>query len=243
MSSRSRPAAGALHLGAALLDEGEDDLVGLAQLAVEAPQSRHPAQRPLQRRQHRQRALGEDQHLGEQVAQAVERRPLLQAEHHPQDDLERHALQARVQRDGLVGRPRGHLALGQLGHQPGETLHALAVEGRQQQAALLQVIVLVEQDDRVAPDQRLEDARALAGMQHVGRRGEHLLDVARVPQHHERRLERQPHGDPLAVRAQALQRRRGPRPRRHHLHRPGHRRPRGQLRSLAASHPCPPRSA
>ena len=124
---------------------------------------------------------------------------LLQPEDDPQDDLERHALQPRVQRDGLVGRPRGHLALGQLGHQPGEALHPLAVKGRQQQAALLQVIVLVEQDHRVAPDQRLEDARALAGVQHVGRGREHLLDVGRVPQHHERRLERQPHGDPLAV--------------------------------------------
>ena len=51
--------------------------------------------------------------------------------------------------------------------------------GGQQQLALLQVRGLVEQDHRVAPDDRLEDPRALAGVQHVGWRLEHLLDLAR----------------------------------------------------------------
>ena len=49
---------------------------------------------------------------------------------------------------------------------------------------------LVEQDHRVAADDRLEDARALAGVQHLGRRREDLLDLVGVGEHHERRRRR-----------------------------------------------------
>jgi hypothetical protein len=38
------------------------------------------------------------------------------------------------------------------------------VEGGEHELALLEVRGLVEEDDRVRPDDRLEDARALAGV-------------------------------------------------------------------------------
>ena len=101
------------------------------------------------------------------------------------------SLQARVQRDRLAQRPGGDLALGQLGHQPREALHPLAVEGRQQQLALAQVRALVEQDHRVRADHRFEDARALARMQHLRRRREDLLDLLGIGDDHERRLAEQ----------------------------------------------------
>jgi hypothetical protein len=89
---------------------------------------------------------------------------------------------------GLLARPGGDLALGQLGHQAGHALHPLAVERGQQQLALLQVRALVEQDHGVPADDRLEDPRALAGVQHLGRRLEELLDLVGVGDHHDGRL-------------------------------------------------------
>ena len=64
------------------------------------------------------------------------------------------------QRMKLDGSPRGQLAdlsLGDLGDQVRQPLHPLAVEGPEHQLALLQVVRLVEQDDRVSTDDRLQD--------------------------------------------------------------------------------------
>jgi hypothetical protein len=99
------------------------------------------------------------------------------------------------------------------------------VEGREHEPALGQVRALVEEDDRVAPDERLEDSRALARMQHVGRRREDLLDLLGVGEHHERRRPEQAQreappvagaavleeGDRARPPAQRLRRRRGAR--------------------------------
>jgi len=93
-----------------------------------------------------------------------------------------------VQLDRLIQRPGVHLALGQLDHQPGQVLHALAVEGRQHQLALLQMRPLVEQDHRVGAHDRLEQAGPLPGVQDIGRRHEQLFDVIGIGQHDERRL-------------------------------------------------------
>ena len=76
-----------------------------------------------------------------------------------------------------IGSSRGQLAdlaLGDLRHQARERSHRLAVEGRQHQLALLEVRSLVEQDHGVAADDRLEDPRALARVQHVRGGGEDL---------------------------------------------------------------------
>ena len=98
------------------------------------------------------------------------------------------------------------LAFADLGHHPAQALHPLAVEGGQEQPALREVDVLVEQDDRVAPDDRGQDRRALARMDGVGGGGEQRLDVGRIRQDHERRLEGELDRHPPAVAAQALER-------------------------------------
>ena len=78
------------------------------------------------------------------------------------------------------------LALADLGHHSPQALHPLAVEGGQQQPALGEVDVLVEQDHRAAPHDRGQDRRALAGMHGVSGGGEQRLDVGRIGQDHER---------------------------------------------------------
>jgi hypothetical protein len=92
-----------------------------------------------------------------------------------------------MQLDHLVLGPAGDLLLGHLGDEAVERLHLLAVERGEHQLALREVRALVQQDDRIAPDDRLEDLRALARVQDVGRRGEDLPDLVRVGHHHERR--------------------------------------------------------
>ena len=102
---------------------------------------------------------------------------------------------------GLPGRPRRCLLVGDLLHGAGQPLHLLAVEGGQHQLALAEVVALVEQDHRVLADHRLEDARALTGVQHLRVGGEDLLDLRGVGDHHERRRLQQPDREPLAVAA------------------------------------------
>ena len=130
----------------------------------------------------------------------------------------------------LPPRPALDLALGQLEHQLCEVLHALAVEGRQQQLALLQVGGLVEQDHRVAPHERFEDARALPRMEHLWRGHQHFLDLIRIGENHEGGLAQQAHRVALAVAgAVAVQEGGRARPRAERLQRRGHPRSGGKL--------------
>ena len=153
------------------------------------------------------------------------RGPGVEAEDGAQDDLEGQALHPRLHLRGLAARPALDLADGGLLHQPGEGLHLLAVEGGEHQLALLHVLGLVEQDHRVGADDRLEDPRALAGMQVLGRRGEDLLDVRRVRMHHERRHAEEAEREAVAVEpAGALQEGNRARPPADALQQPGVRR-------------------
>jgi hypothetical protein len=123
-----------------------------------------------------------------------------------------------VQRHGLASGPALDLPRGDRAHHLGQARDLLAVEGRQHEPALGEVRVLVEQDHRVAADQRLEDARAVAGVQDLGGRREDLLDLVGIGQHHERRRPDEAHGEALAVaRAAALEERHRPRPPAHRL--------------------------
>ena len=72
---------------------------------------------------------------------------------------------------------RADLALGHLLHEPRQPLHLLAVEGGQHQLPLAEVGPFVEQDHRVHSEDRLEHARALARVQHLGRRREDLAQM------------------------------------------------------------------
>jgi len=87
--------------------------------------------------------------------------------------------------DGLVARPALHLPLRNLGHQIAEAIHALAVEGGEDELALLHVGAFVEQNHRVLADQWLEHASPLARVKDVGRRHEHLLHLIGVGDDHE----------------------------------------------------------
>jgi hypothetical protein len=175
---------------AALGDQLGHELVTAAGEACEGPHRRRPTGHALQRGHQRQRVLAERQDAGQRVAQLAQPRAGLQPEHRSQDDLQRQRLKARMQRGRAPARPRRHFPLGQLGDRFGQTAHLLAVERREHQLALLHVHVLVEQDQRVAPDQGLEHLCPLAGMDGVWRGGEQLLDVVGIGQHHERRLKR-----------------------------------------------------
>ncbi len=158
----------------------------------------------------------------EPVAQSVEPGARVEPEHRPQDDLEREPLHPRLQRDLAVARPALHLALGHLRHQVAEARHPLAVEGREHQLALLHVGRLVEQDHRVLADERLEHARALARVEDVGRRREHLPDLVRPGEDHEPRGQREVHREAVPVTgAQPLQESERARPQAHALHERG----------------------
>ena len=188
-------AAVAVVRASALVDRLVDDGVGLRAAALELL-PRAPA---LKHREHRGRTRPKLEDASEAVAQRVQALARLEPEHRPQDHLEREGLQTRMKSHRLVTRPARHLVLGHLLHQAREPLHLLAVEGRQHQLALAEMGALVEQDHRVRPDHRLEDLGPLAGMEHLGRRGEELAKVGGIGEVHERRRLQQPHREALPV--------------------------------------------
>jgi hypothetical protein len=220
---QSEDVIAAVLLAAALLDQLEDELVDLLAEPFEAGHGREPGEPNGRRWQQRQGTLAEREQAREQLAQGVEPCASLQPEHRAQDDLQREPLQPRVQLHGPLARPVGELVLGQLDHQPGQALHALAVEGWQQQLALLQVLALVEQEHRVAAHERFEDPGALAGVEHLGWRHEHFPDLVGVGDHHHRRLAGDADGEACAVAgATALEEGGGATPHAQRLHQRGH---------------------
>ena len=201
-------------LGAALVDQLEQqgvDVVAALQELLEAAAA-------LEEREHRRRVVAQLEVLRQGVPDRVQPRAGVEPEDRAQDHLERERLEAGVERDRLVERPGRYLALGHLLEQAAERRHPLAVERGQHQLALGEVGALVEQDHGVHAYDRLEDARALAGMQHVGRGGEDLLDVRRVGQVDRRRGLEEAEREALAVaRAAALEERDAARPPRERL--------------------------
>jgi hypothetical protein len=191
-------------VGAALGDEVEQERVDLGLERVEARPRRHAAQRGHDLVEDRRRAHAPLEDGGQLRAQGVHARARVEPEDRAEDDLERQRLEPRVQGDRGVARPRGDLVLGDLGDEVLQAPHPLAVERRQHEPALLEVGVLVEQDHRVAADERLEHAGALAGVQHVGRGGEHLPHLVEVADHHHGHVHEQPQGEAAAVPAPAV---------------------------------------
>ncbi len=218
------PVAG---VGAAVVDQLEHEPVRLGLAALEigerADAPEHLRGAPLRVGWHEaDRPVAEGEHLGEPVAQSVEPRAGIEAEHRAQDDLEREPLHPRLQRDLAVARPALHLAPGHLRHQVAEPGHALSVEGREEQPALLHMGSLVEQDHRVLAHERLEHARALARVEDVGRRREHLADLVRPGEDHEPRGQREVDREAVPVPgAQPLKEGERARPQAHALHERG----------------------
>ena len=222
-------------LAPALVDQREELGVDRFPVALEAAEATAAAEEPLCGREQGEGALAELEDRRHAVAQAIEPQALVEPEHGAQDDLERQALQARVQRDRLTGRPARDLRLGELLDQPGQALHAVAVEGGQQELALLHVRRLVEQDHGVRAHDRLEQAGSLAGVQDVRRRGEQLAQVGGIGEDDERRLAEQAQREarPVAT-PEALQVGRRPRPPADRLGDRGETGSRGQRRRHAA---------
>ena len=190
-------------LGAPLGDQLEQQRVDLR------PEVQEAGHRPeaVERRLHPLRRLAEQRDRlvpvrgepGEALAHRVESLARVEPEDGAQDDLHRQPLHPRVQLELRGPVPGRDLGVGNPLDQAGEPLHALAVERGEHQLALLHVGAAVEQDHRVVADDRLQDAGALARSQHVRRSREHLLDLVRLRDHHERRREREPQREALAV--------------------------------------------
>jgi hypothetical protein len=120
----------------------------------------------------------------EDLTQPVELGALVDTEHRAHDHLEGHRLHARPELERLPVRPAVDLALRDLAHNLAVALHALPVEGRQEQLALAHVRSLVEQQYRVVAEDRLQHHVGLAGMEHARVAREHLPHVVGVGDHH-----------------------------------------------------------
>ena len=174
--------------------------------------------------QHRHRHL---QRAADRVAQPR----VAAAEHDAQDDLERDRLHPleRLQRPARL--PARQLVLGHARHRRPPARERLAVEGRQHQPPLLQVLLAVEHEDRARAREGLQERRAGAGAQLIRRRGVDAFDLLRVGGEDERLVRpREPHRERLAVaRLGAAHQRRRPRDPLVGLERGGRRRPGRQL--------------
>ena len=167
-------------LGAAqgdlLVDEGVELGAGLEEARPGAP----AAEAPAQRRQRGDQAEPPGEAL-DQPLEAVQPPLVVDAEDGAHDHRQGDPLRVRPQRERLADRPAVHLGERRLADQLSVALDPLAVEGRQQQLALAHVRRLVEGEDRVRAERRLEHRRVrLAGVRQLGRGGEELFDQRRV---------------------------------------------------------------
>ncbi len=102
---------------------------------------------------------------------------VVDAEDRAHDHRQGDPLGVGAHRERLADRPALHLLAGHLDDQLAVALDPLAVEGRQQQLALADVGRVVEGEDRVRPQRRLEHGGiGLAGVEGGGRAGEERFD-------------------------------------------------------------------
>ncbi len=160
----------------------------LAQQRVDAPRRGHerPPRRGAARRQReRDQARHRRGHV-ERRADALAQGRIGSAEHDPQDDVEGEGLEAGQRAERPAGRPAGELRVGERGDRRPVRFHALAVERRQHELALAHVGRTVEQEDRARAGERLDDGRARAALQLLGRRGVDAPDRVGVREHDHR---------------------------------------------------------
>ena len=106
----------------------------------------------------------------------------------------------RAQREGLADRPALHVAQSDLADQLAVGLDPLAVERRQQKLALTHVRLVVEGEDRVRPERRLQHRGVgLAGVHLGGQAREHLLDEVGLGDVDEAAEERESQGEDVAM--------------------------------------------
>ena len=196
--------------------------------------------RPAQREQHYRNRMNRLEQPGDRSSERLHALRL-HPEHRPQDHLERDPARALLQAHRPAHRPARHVAPGGLDDHVLVLAHPLAVEGRQKQLALAQVLRPGQHDHRPRPHHRRDRRAARRRRSHLSRRGEHRLDRLRVGDHHElhpARGERQ--RERIAQCSGATvhhpRRRHRPRQRLHDRRRPRARRQR--RRSAGASAPC-----
>src|SRR5262249_24627912 len=155
------PAGAAGH--AATTDLVEKDGIDVAGGACEPPPRRHAAQLDAEPGQERERVPADGEETRQEVAKVRHAGTVLEAEDGPEDHLERDPLHGWMEREGSLGLPAVDHAVGDLAHRVAVRLHALAVEGRHHETALVHVMRAVEQQERMPADDRLERRVGLAG--------------------------------------------------------------------------------
>ena len=135
--------------------------------------------------------------------QLVVSRALLDAEDGPQDHVEGQRLHRPHERERLVDGPGVDLAVGRLPHDRLVRPHALAVEGRQEQAALPEVLGAVQQEHGPLSQHRAEQLVRLARAELVRVAPEDLLDQLGIEDDHEAGVEERPERDDVSVAAPA----------------------------------------
>ena len=160
----------------------------LVERVARADEARPWAPRPevaAHRREQRHRVRARLEQPDHAVADVREARAALVAEDHAQDHVERDRLHPRLERDRCAERPVVHVLGGDLGHQLLVAAQPLAVERRQHQLPLPQVLAPVEQQHGARAEHRLERHVRLARAEllRVGR--EDLLERGGVGDEHE----------------------------------------------------------
>jgi hypothetical protein len=116
----------------------------------------------------------------------IELGAIAQAKRRAQDDAQREAAHLGQQADGLPAAPQRDAGRTLPLHRGERCAHAVALERRQEQPALLLVRVAVEHQHRGLADRDAQEPVALAGVQGIGRSAKHVAHGLRIRQHDQR---------------------------------------------------------
>ena len=170
-------------------DLGVEQLVDLPQLALESGEGAAAAEAAGRQADQLRRGEAVSCSTVESIAaQALQPRPVGDAEDDPQDHLQGHRLHPRVDRELGVQRPGVDLGADDLVQRRLVGAHPLAVEGRQHQLAAGEVFGAFLQQQRLRAEDRLEDDVAPRRQPVLALRIERL-DRGRVGDQHHRPLE------------------------------------------------------
>ena len=168
-----------------VVDPAVDPLVDQRVEPLDRAHERAPRADRLLHQRHRDEPGHRRRHV-ERAADRVAQPGVAGAEDDAQDHLERERLHALQRPDRPARRPAVELLLGERGDRVAPARERLAVERREHQPPLAQVLGAVQQQDRVRAGERLQHARALAAAEHLGVGGEHALDVRGIGHEHHR---------------------------------------------------------
>jgi len=234
-------ALGPVRLPAALRDLLVDERVGpLEQATQPAPRTPPPQVTSQQLGQSQQHGRVQDRR--QHAMQALDPRRLGDAEDDPRDHLERQRARALAHREPLADPPARRFRLGDLADHRPALVHGRALQRRQQQPALPQMLRSVEHEQGTLAEDRGQWRVRLARVQIRLVAREHLPDRVNVGDVDAGPEDQQRHRHDIAVPAVPAQQRldrAGHQPRR--VHDGGRPRPRRQRRQGAHDPPPPSR--